>query len=45
MKSVKRNHGLLNEVVSFAGIDFIPGEYLYADNNGLLVASEALLLD
>ena len=45
MKSVKRNFGLLNEVVSFAGIDFIPGEYLYADNNGLLVASEALLLD
>jgi len=44
MKSVKRNVGLLNEVVSFGGIDCVPGEYLYADNNGLLVSREALLM-
>jgi regulator of ribonuclease activity A len=44
MKSVKRNVGLLNETVSFGGIDCIPGEYLYADNNGLLVSREALVM-
>ncbi len=42
MKSVKRNVGLLNEPVSFGGVTIRPGEYLYGDNNGLIVASEAL---
>ena len=42
MKSVKRDIGLLNERVTFGGIECIPGEYLYADNNGVLVSVEAL---
>jgi regulator of ribonuclease activity A len=42
MKSVKRQVGLLNEPVTFGGITFVPGEYLYADNNGLLVSTESL---
>jgi regulator of ribonuclease activity A len=28
--------------VTFGGISFVPGEYLYADNNGLLVSTDAL---
>lgn len=43
MKSVKRGIGLLNETLSFGGVDFIPGEYLYADNNGVLVSAKALV--
>lgn len=43
MKSVKRGIGLSNEVVNFGGVDFIPGEYLYADNNGVLVSEKSLV--
>ncbi|MFT7688632.1 MAG: regulator of ribonuclease activity A [Candidatus Azotimanducaceae bacterium] len=42
-KSVKRNIGLLNELVSFGGVDIKPGHYIYADNNGVLVSSKALV--
>ncbi len=42
MKSVKRGTGLLNETVSFGSVEFSPGAYLYADNNGLLVAQAPL---
>ncbi|MBD3646342.1 MAG: ribonuclease E activity regulator RraA [Pseudomonadales bacterium] len=38
MKSVKRNTGLLNEVVTFGGVSFKPGEYVYGDNNGIIVS-------
>ncbi len=43
MKSVKRDVGLLGETLSFGGVEFIPGEYLYADNNGVLVSKKALV--
>ena len=42
MKSVKRGIGLRGEVLRFAGITVSPGAFLYADNNGLLVAPRAL---
>jgi len=42
MKSVKRGVGLLNVQVCFGSVEFSPGAYLYADNNGLLVSDEAL---
>ncbi|MEX0941638.1 MAG: ribonuclease E activity regulator RraA [Pseudomonadales bacterium] len=42
MKSVKRDIGLLDEVVTFGGVDFIPGQFVYADNNGIIVAQRAL---
>ncbi|MFT7384516.1 MAG: regulator of ribonuclease activity A, partial [Urechidicola sp.] len=42
LKSVKRQVGLLNEPVTFGGVTFVPGEYLYADSNGLLVSTDAL---
>lgn len=40
MKTEKRGLGDLNVAVTFGGVTFIPGEYVYADNNGLLVSSE-----
>lgn len=42
MKSVKRAIGLRDEALAFGGIDFIPGHYLYADNNGVIVSPEPL---
>ena len=36
--------GLSDIPVSFAGVAFTPGEYLYADEDGLMVCAEALLL-
>lgn len=45
VKTDKRGLGDLNVPVTFAGVTFHPGEYLYADNNGVLVAPEPLSLD
>lgn len=42
-KTVKKNLGDAEVPVSFAGITFRPGEWLYADADGLIVASERLL--
>ena len=43
LKTVKRNEGQRDISVRFAGVDFIPGEYLYADADGVVVAADALL--
>ena len=42
LKSVKRGIGLRDETVTFGGVDFVPHSYLYADNNGMIVAAEML---
>jgi len=42
LKSNKHNEGQLNLVVRFAGVVFEPGQYLYADENGIVVARENL---
>ena len=42
LKSVKRDVGLRDEIVTFGGVTFVPGDYAYADNNGVLVSSQAL---
>lgn len=42
LKSNKRGVGELNIPVTFCGVTFRPGEYLYADNNGIVVSSEEL---
>jgi regulator of ribonuclease activity A len=42
LKSNKRNKGQLNLPVHFAGISFKPGQYLYADENGMVVAQTGL---
>ena len=41
-KSEKRGLGEMNVPVHFAGADFLPGQYLYADENGIVVAEEKL---
>ena len=42
LKSKKRNEGQLNVALRFAGVSFKPGRYLYADENGIVVAREKL---
>lgn len=42
LKSHKRNEGQLNIQAYFAGVSFIPGQYLYADENGIVVAEKEL---
>lgn len=42
LKSIKRDIGLRDVLVTFGGVDFIPGEYCYADNNGVIVSAESL---
>ncbi len=44
MKTEKRGLGDLNVDVTFGGVTFRPGEYVYADNNGVLVSPQALSL-
>ncbi len=44
MKSVKRDIGLLHETLQFGGVTFVEGEYIYGDNNGLLVSSKPLTM-
>lgn len=44
MKTDKRGLGDLNVDVTFGGVTFRPGHYLYADNNGVLVSPQPLSL-
>ena len=45
MKTDKRGLGDLNVAVTFGGVTFRPGHYLYADNNGVLISPQPLALD
>jgi regulator of ribonuclease activity A len=45
MKTVKKNVGEADIPVSFGGVSFVPGEWLYADEDGLIVSSTELTLD
>ncbi len=42
LKSSKRDHGLTNVPLTFAGVQISPGDYLYADKDGVLVSSKEL---
>ncbi len=42
LKTDKRGIGDLNVPVTFGGVTFNPGEYVYADNNGVVVSATAL---
>lgn len=44
-KTEKRGVGDLNVAVSFGGVTFHPGHYIYADNNGIVVSPTALAVD
>lgn len=43
IRSVKKGEGDENVPVQFAGINWIPGHYVYADSDGILVSAEKLL--
>lgn len=42
MKTVKNNVGEADIPVSFGGVTFVPGEWLYADEDGVIVSANAL---
>ena len=44
LKSIKKGIGDSNLIVNFSGVTFIPGEYLYADEDGVIVIKEKLSL-
>ncbi|MEQ5834456.1 ribonuclease E activity regulator RraA [Marinobacter sp. NFXS9] len=43
-KTEKRGIGDLNVPVTFHGTIFVPGQYVYADNNGIIVSEKPLSL-
>ena len=42
LKTEKRDIGDVNIPVKFGGVTFIPGHFIYADNNGVIVSPQAL---
>ena len=42
LKSIKNGVGDNNLIVNFSGVTFAPGEYLYADEDGVIVVKEKL---
>ena len=42
LKTERKGAGNLNVPVTFAGVAFNPGEYVYADNTGIIVSAEPL---
>ncbi len=42
-KTEKRGHGDVGVSVRFAGVTVRPGNYLYADGSGIILAEQALL--
>ena len=44
VRSEKKNQGQLGIDITFGGITFSRGNYIYADNNGLLLSKEELKL-
>lgn len=42
-KTDKKNQGDADVSVSFGGVDFVPGHYLYADEDGVVVSETALV--
>ena len=41
-KSAKHGAGYVDVVVSFGGVSFTPGDWIYSDDDGILVSSEKL---
>lgn len=42
-KTVKRNTGILNEPVNFANVTFTDNNYIYIDEDGIVVSDTALI--
>lgn len=43
LKSVRKGVGEANLAVTFGGVTFRPGDFVYADNNGVIVADKKLV--
>lgn len=43
LKSGKKTEGETDVTVNFAGIDFIPGEFIYCDEDGIVVSANSFL--
>ncbi len=43
LKSVKQGAGYRNVPVTFAGVTFRPGEFVYVDEDGIVLSADALL--
>ena len=43
-KTEKKGIGEMNVPVKFAGVDIRPGQFIYADNNGIIVSEKALVM-
>ena len=43
LKSVRKGIGEVDVPVTFGGITFVPGQYVYADNNGVIVSDKKLI--
>jgi regulator of ribonuclease activity A len=43
-KGTKTGTGETDVAVAFGGVDFVPGHWLYSDDDGILVSAEALSL-
>ncbi len=43
LKTVKRNEGQRELPVRFAGVSFVPGHYVYADEDGVVVSEQPLV--
>jgi regulator of ribonuclease activity A len=44
MKSARIMEGQENVIVRFAGVNFTPGEFVYCDEDGIIVSKEQLSL-
>ncbi len=43
LKSVKKGAGDVDIAVTFGGVSFIPGHYIYADSDGIIISAASLL--
>jgi len=43
VKSVKNNIGEINVEVKFMGVNFKPGDYIYADMDGIIISKKELI--
>ena len=43
VKSVKKNIGEINVEVKFMGVNFKPGDYIYADMDGIIISKTELI--
>lgn len=45
LKSIKTHEGERGCIVAFAGVEFVPGHWVYADEDGIVVSETELTLD